>query len=488
MFHISDCKKYNRCHRMFVLDQTQEKLPYHSFIRIDEKIADLAAQKLGIKEYFLGEKNDPPERAMEALKDHEWLSRARFEYGGLRIKVPFLHRVKDGYDLYFLFNGLYPKAEDMQFYCDTVWVLDKLGIKINEYYVIHLNADYVRGKQLDPGGLFIVTRHFYNAKNNPTILIKDAIRRNMREISGMLRDMELLSEENMPEPYRTSRCAGRSRCRFYDQCFPDEATIPVNSILTLTGAKSRYDMLQEGLMNLKDADIARIEGSRIQYAEIMADRLGGLFADKTALAAWFRDMSYPITFLDFEWECFAVPPYEGMKPYMVLPFEYSIHIMEEDGTIRNQVFLSVHDDRKEMAESLVRDIPKNGTVIAYNAEGAEKLRIQELADRYEEYREDLLSINERMKDLQMPFTSGLVYDVRMSGVWTLKKIMSLMGDRSYQDLDIHHGMEAVFQWRYLDREDESADLEKIARELKEYCGMDSYAMTVIFRWLRSLAE
>ena len=63
-----------------------------------------------------------------------------------------------------------------------------------------------------------------------------------------------------------------------------------------------------------------------------------------------------------------------------------------------------------------------------------------------------------------------------------------MGDRSYQDLDIHHGMEAVFQWRYLDREDESADLEKIARELKEYCGMDSYAMTVIFRWLRSLAE
>ena len=487
MFHISDCKKYNRCHRLFVLDQIREKEPYNSFIRIDEKIADLAVQKLGITDYFLGVRNDDAGIAMDALEKYEWLSRARFEYGGLRIKVPFLHRVKGGWDLYFLFNGLYPKNDDMQFYCDTVWVLEHLGIHIQEYYIIHLNADYVRGKELDPKELFVITRHFYNARNNPTILISEAIRKNMRDLTASLRDMSLLNEENMPEPFRTPKCAGRSKCRFYDQCFPEEATIPVNSILTLTGAKSRYDMLREGLMNLKDADISRIEGSRIQYAEIMADRLGGLFADRTALAAWFSDITYPITFLDFEWECFAVPPYEGMKPYMVLPFEFSIHIMEEDGTIRNEVFLSVHDDRKEMAERLVHDIPKTGTVIAYNAEGAEKLRIQELAERYEEYREDLLSINARMKDLQMPFSCGLVYDVRMSGVWTLKKIMSLMGDRSYQDLDISHGMDAVFQWRYLDREDDSVDLDQIANQLREYCGMDSYAMTVIFRWLHSLA-
>jgi uncharacterized Rmd1/YagE family protein len=29
--------------------------------------------------------------------------------------------------------------------------------------------------------------------------------------------------------------------------------------------------------------------------------------------------------------------------------------------------------------------------------------------------------------------------------------------------------------------------EKIIEELKAYCGMDSYAMTVVFRWLKELA-
>jgi len=488
MFHISDCKKYNRCHRLFALDQVREREPFQSFVRMDETIADLAARKLGITDCFRGERNDDPGLAMEALKTEEWLMRARFEYGGLRVKVPFLHRVNDRFDLYFQFNGMYPRNDDMQFYCGVVWVLEHLHIPLGRYRIIHLNAEYVRKDQLDPEELFIVSDSFYNGHNNPTIRIEDAVKANMRDLTAVLKDMALLNTDNMPGPFRTQKCTGRSRCRYYEECFPHETTVPDNSILNLTGARYRYDMLKEGIETLKEADVSRIEGSRMQYAEIMADRSGGLFADKAALSAWLSDVTFPISFLDFEWECFAVPPYEGMKPYMVLPFEYSLHIMEKDGTLRHRVFLSVHDDRREMAESLVKDIPDHGTVIAYNADGAEKLRIQELAERCPDLHDRLLSINERMKDLQMPFTSGLVYDVRMSGIWTLKKIMSLMGERGYQDLDIHQGMEAVFEWRHLDQEDEDIDREEIARHLREYCGMDSYAMTVIFQWLRSLAE
>ena len=488
MYHISDCKKYNRCHRLFVLEQNREKEPFQSFVRLDDTIADLAAQKLGIRECFRGERNDDPERALAALQNYEWLMRARFEYGGLRIKVPFLHKTEDGFDLYFLYHGMFPRCEDMQFYCDTVWVLEHLNIPLSQFAIIHLNGDYVRGEELDPQQLFIVSPFFYNTRNRPSYSVEAAIRANMRDLSETLRDMTRLSEKNMPEAVRSSRCAGRSRCRFYEDCFPEERSIPDNSILNLTGARYRYDMLKEGIETLRNADLSRIEGSRMQYAEIMADRQGGLFADRAALAAWLSDVVWPVSFLDFEWETFAVPPYEGMKPFMVLPFEYSLHVMEKDGSIRHEVFLSDRDARREMAERLIHDIPEEGTIIAYNAEGAEKLRIQELADRYEDLRPALLSINERMKDLQMPFTSGLVYDVRMGGVWTLKKIMSLMDDRSYQDLDIHHGMEAVFQWRQLNRGDADIDRDKILQELRDYCGMDTYAMTVIFQWLKTLAE
>ena len=88
-----------------------------------------------------------------------------------------------------------------------------------------------------------------------------------------------------------------------------------------------------------------------------------------------------------------------------------------------------------------------------------------------------------MVDLQLPFESGLVYDVRMRGLWSVKVIMSLMHDKSYDDLAIHQGMDAVYEWRRLDKNDEEADKEEIVNNLKAYCGMDSYAMMVIYKWL-----
>ena len=127
---------------------------------------------------------------MKALLNYEWLMKARFEYGGLRIKVPFLHRKDNGFDLYFLFVGLFPRSDDMQFYRDTVWVLNSLGIPLNDYYMIHLNADYVRGDTLDPKQLFVVTEYFYNNRRHHGKLLKEAIRASMTDVSNEIRAME----------------------------------------------------------------------------------------------------------------------------------------------------------------------------------------------------------------------------------------------------------------------------------------------------------
>ena len=175
-----------------------------------------------------------------------------------------------------------------------------------------------------------------------------------------------------------------------------------------------------------------------------------------------------------------------MKPYDVLPFEYSIHILYEDGRVENEVFLSIQDDRLELTKRLIDDVPKEGTIIAFNATGAESLRIQELAEQFPQYEEELLSMNKRLKDLQIPFETGIVYDIRQRGLWSLKTIMSILDESSYKKLDIHDGMNAVFSWRDLDYDTESIDKEKIVKDLKEYCAMDSYAMLVIYKWLISL--
>ncbi len=489
MYHISDLKKYNRCPRIYLLDQTVETPPFRRIIRLDDEVTPLAAEYLGIKESFVGERGDDPARAMEALGSHEWLLKARFEYGGLRIKVPFLHRMPDGtFDLLFLLLGLFPRSTDIQYFCDTVWVLEHLGITIGDIRIIHLNADYVRGDELDCSQLFVTSDRFYNNKNHPSVLVKEKIYAEMKDVSVQIAQLDQAVRTPMEPPVRMSRCSGRQKCRHYDRCFEEESRLPADSILTLSGGSKRYQMKTEGIEYLKDADLSRVEGSPVQYAQIMADRLGGMFADRNALSGWLQDIVYPVTFLDFEWECFPIPPYKGMKPFDVLLFEYSLHILEQNGSWENKVFLSVHDERRALAEQLIRDIPDQGSIIAYNADGAEKIRIAELAEQFPDCAEELHGLNSRMKDLQIPFASGYVYDVRMRGSWTLKQIMSMMDEPGYHELDIQQGMDAVFQWRQLDREEKNADRERIIEELKAYCGMDSYAAMVVFQWLQSLVK
>lgn len=486
MYHISDLKKFNRCPRLFLNDYNNKNTSFQPFIRLDETVSNLVIKKLKIENYFLGERNDPKERVLNVLDQYEWFIKARFEYEGLRVKVPFLHRTEEGWDLYFLFIGLFPHADDIQFYTNTVWVLNGNGIYPKHIKMVHLNADYVREKELNEEELFVISDCFYTDKNNPKILIKEAVEARMVDLRQVIKKMDACSYEKMEKPMRSPKCLGRMKCRYYETCFEEE--LEDNSILNLVGARYRYDMQKEGRKTLKEADIERIEGSRIQYAQIMADLNGGLFIDRLAVQTWMRNITYPITFLDFEWERYAIPPYKGMKPFDVLPFEYSIHIMKEDGSLEHKTFLSIHDEREAFAKGLLRDIPKEGTLIAYNAIGAEMIRIQELANQFPELSEGLLNLNERMKDLQFPFEIGLVYDTRMKGSWSLKSIMGMMDDTGYEDLNIAQGMEAVYNWRILDKDEDESSAQRIIEELKAYCSMDTYAMTVVYKWLKELVK
>lgn len=488
MFHISDFKKYSRCPRIYFNDMKEDDKEYHPFVRSDEKTTELAIKKLHIKDYFLGAVGDPMQKSLDAMQKYEWLVKARFEYHDLRIKVPFLQHTKHGWNLYFLFIGIYPHANDMAFYDNTVWVLEQNEIEIDNIYIIHLNAEYVRGEELDPEQLYVITDHFYNNHNHPTQSIKEMIYKTMKDPSSILDEMKTVQEMDLEVPKRTNKCTGRNKCLYYEQCFPHEELMEDDSILTLIASSEKYNMKSENIMYLKDADIERIEGSRQQYAQIMADRGNGLYVDHFALHNWLSHIQYPIAFIDFEWERFAIPPYVGMKPYDVLPFEYALIVMEEDGTVKKKVYLNIHDDRRDMAENLVKDIPEIGSVIAYNADGAEKVRIQEFADMYPDLSDKLLSINERMEDLQLPFVSGIIYDIKMRGQWSLKAIMGMMDDPGYHALDIRQGMDAVFQWRHLDYNEDIEEKDKIIEDLKKYCGMDSYAMTVVYQWLKEIDE
>ena len=485
MFHTSDCKKYKRCAKNFWLAKKEPTPPFTAYVRMDEDLSSLACQKLNISDCYKGQRGDDPQLAMQALNESEWLVNARFEYELLRVKIPFMHKTEEGWDIYFLFGGHYPKEDEAFNYMLHLWVLKGLGIPVHQLFVIHLNPAYVRGKELDPEELLILSEKFYNDSGRPSRRLETAIERQNMDVSEMLKNMEELLNGEEQESVKTNRCTRRNKCVYYQRCFPEEKEMDPDCMLTLVSSQYKNQMYNEGLTTLQQVDYERLEGTRQQFAQIRAAQNGGRYIDYFGLETWFDGtLQYPYCFLDFEWETYAIPPYEGMKCYQVLPFQYSLHILEEDGTLTHKEYIGVHDCRREFSQQLLKDLPEKGSVIAYNAEGAEKIRLMELARQFPDLNDELLAVNERMVDLSFPFQIGLYYDTRMRGFYSLKTLLPIFDETlTYQDLDIHQGMDAVFQWRHLDQENDNPEKEQIRQHLLEYCGMDTYSMIIVMRGL-----
>lgn len=479
MYHISDLKKFIRCERLYYLGRDNNNV-FKPFLRSDDNITDLLISYFDIDEYFKGEKNDTMDRFFENIDNYDWFVHPRFNDGEFRINIPLMHKVDNGFDLYFIYYGTLIKEIDILTYRVSYDLLKKNGIEVNNIYLIHFNGEYVNDGKLDVKKLFVVSE---KAKDEKII---NLVKKSDIDYENITKQMD---EFNIDEfsPVVNKYCRQFGLCEHYKDCFPEREDIPDDSILTLVSSNAKNKMYDQGIKYLRDADIDKIEGSRVQYAQIRASQNGGVYVDKNALRNWLYKLSdRPISFIDFEWDRYLVPAYKDMKPLDVLCFEFALYYLDENNQLQHRTFISTGDCRKEFVEALIDYLPEKGPILAYNAYGAECLRLKELAEIYPEYKDKLENIIDRFFDLAVPFSEGIVYDTRMRGDFSLKRLVDICSDYSYKDLDIDDGMIAVFNWRDLDK-NLSDDHEKIIEDLKQYCSLDAYGLFLIYKWLVELA-
>ncbi len=478
MYHISDIKKFLRCERLYCYGK-DENNAFKPYLRSDENVIDLLKVYLGIGECYEGVRNDQTDRFLSQINDHEWFIHPRFMDGQMRANVPFMHKKGDSFDLYFIYYGTQVRELDTLTYRICLKMLKKLGLKIDEIYLIRLNGDYVNQGKLEPEKLFLC-ENMYGRRR-----IKDIVEEVDVDYEAYIEKMNSFDPEANP-PKKTRYCKLNGICQYYKQCFPNEEEEADDSILTLVSSQYKNRMYESGVRHLKDVDPSLLEGNRVQYAQVMASRNGGVFIDRYPLAAWLDKISKrPISFIDFEWDRYLIPTYEKMRPMDVVCFEFALYYIDENGHMEHRTFVGTGDCRREFVEALIEYLPKEGPILAYNAIGAECLRLQELAQIFPEYGEELQKIIARFYDLAIPFTEGLVYDVRMKGNYSLKQLVDICSDYSYKDLDIYDGMEAVFSWRDIEKTDPDQG-NKIVENLKEYCSLDAYGLFLVYKWLIKL--
>lgn len=478
MLHESDLKKYQRCDKYYWYTKNKpESVPFLPYVTYNMDIFELVKDYFGFEDVFMGKRGDDPSLTLQAYQSFDILMNARISYRDLRMTLPCLKKEDQHHTLYFLYNQCYPKTSEAQRIADTLWVCKKNQIQVDEVLLIHINANYERKQEFDVHECLLISDEFYNEKNKKAGKVMDFVREAYRDLDALLDEIEQIGDLSHIQKKRSPACTSHYKCEYFSMCFPDQQHN--TSILNLVQSNKKYECEAMGISDMAMVTGDEIEATRVQYAQIMAAKKRGLFVDQFALRPWLKRIQYPITYLDFEWQTYVYPPYEKMKPFDVMVFQYSMHIEDKNGELVHEQYIGKNDCREEFVLDLIHKIPKTGSIMVFNAQGAEVLRLMQLSKQFPQYEEELKNIWERMIDLAIPFSNGVIYDERMAGEYNLKKLLSLFSDLSYDELEINQGLLAVKKYREL----EGNESEEIKQALYEYCGMDTYAEYVLLHFL-----
>ena len=118
--------------------------------------------------------------------------------------------------------------------------------------------------------------------------------------------------------------------------------------------------------------------------------------------------------------------------------------------------------------------------------------IKNLAELYEDLREDLLIIHNNIKDLMIPFVDRMYYCKEMQGSYSIKYVLPALfpddPELDYHNLPlVHNGGEAMSVFATLDQKTKE-EQEKIRQGLLVYCKLDTYAMVKIWEKLNEVIE
>jgi len=353
---------------------------------------------------------------------------------------------------------------------------------------MHINNKYERQGDIDLTGLF---------KTHDCTKI---IRSMQKDIAPNIERLKKSAEEkNELDIDIGTYCFEPYECEYRAYCWKH---IPKNSVFDISGhsirRKKKFELYKKGIISYKQLleSAEKISDAALLQIETFIYKKPPLI-NKDAIRAFLDTLSWPIYFLDFETFQEEIPPFDNLRPYMRIPFQYSLHIQETpDGAAGHREFLAKEgiDPREELAARLCGDIPKKACVLAYNM-SFEKGVINELADFLKdrgkkEIAAHLMKIHGNIKDLMKPFQSRDYYSLELEGSYSIKEVLPALcpddPELDYKKLDlVHNGEEAPNA--YIELAGKSPEeQERIRSALLAYCRLDTLAMVKILDKLREM--
>jgi len=407
------------------------------------------------------------------------LYEASFIEKGVFIRVDIMNKTSKGWDIYEIkssskLSSYHKEDASLQWH-----ILQSVkGLKLNDAFVVTLNNSYSRDGDINPAKLF--TKH----------LLTDYVESNLHEIEKQLEDIKLVSiSNNEPEVSIGAQCKKPHSCDYLDRCWPNSAK-ENNSVFNLykLNLDKKLDFYNQGIISFEQIK-PDTKLTSTQQNQIKANEIKEPLINKSKLQTFINSVEYPISYFDFETFTDAVPLYDGQRPHMQMPFQYSLHIQinensNVDSAKEHYKFIANIDEdpRRAIAESMLQDIPKSGSIMAYN-KSFEQGCIKSLADHCPDIAADLLALNERFVDLIDPFRGGGYYHHDFKGSFSIKNVLPAIcphnKELDYKNLDINNGAMASSSYKHM-RDMSQDEIVLMRKKLFDYCWLDTYAMYAIY--------
>ncbi len=448
-------------------------------------VGELAREYFGSYELvpFDYQKQVMADKTAELMKaGMENIAEAAFYVDGLYCAVDILHRDGDGYDIVEVKSSTHVSdiyLEDMSF---QYYVLQRCGVPVKKVCILYLNSHYVRRGPLELDKLFVLEDCTEIAQKKASVVAENI---------AVFRDY--IRNEEEPEKDIDVCCASPYDCAYYSYCSRHLPSPSIFNVKRLSAAK-KYEYYHQGVVSYQDIIEKQPSLGPKQLKQVESEYFGR--ADEIrprAIKAFLKKLRYPLYHLDFETFQQAVPLYDGLSPYDQIPFQYSLHIEQEDGTLEHREFLAQEgtDPRRAVAEHLCADIPTDVCVLAYNMR-FERSVLQGLADFFPDLAEHLLAVKENIQDLMIPFREQAYYSRAMQGSYSIKYVLPALcpGDPEldYHALDgVHNGGEASAAFADLPNHTPE-EITVIRKNLLAYCGLDTLAMVKVLEKLRECVK
>ena len=295
----------------------------------------------------------------------------------------------------------------------------------------------------------------------------------MREVLRGLEEPTVAIGPHCRKPYR---------CPYYGHCHAGMSPHHISMLPRLT-PKIYQALVQSGVLDIREIP-EEFEGlNELQIRVHRAAKTGVPFTHP-GLRAQLEAVKYPVHFLDFETCNPALPVIPGTHPFQQVPFQWSVHVLEETGAVRQRAYL--HEDRTDprppLARALVEALEEGGSIVVYS--GFEGRVIQALAREIPDLGPRLLPLSDRLVDLHRLILDGY-YHPEFHGSFSIKNVLPvLVNGLGYDDLEIREGSQAALAFISMtDPEVPASNRAGLREGLLAYCGRDTEAMLRLFQVL-----